>query len=437
MKRILCAILAAAVWTVARGGAGSPTGRPAPIRQHLRPSSRKRSRPPTTPRPHQGLPLSPPGLDLPEVHLLRDAGQGQGALGSARSRPFPVRPLGTEMPKAAFGQNMTDEQIAAVKEALVAAAGSRSTATASSTSARPKPACARSSTSPGRWASATVVCEPADDDFTLLEKLVEEYDIQIAIHNHPAPAKYAYPRPSCQRRRRQGAAHRLLRRQRALDARRDRAARSLQVCSKAASSTSTSRTGATSGRAKGVDDVAWGTGKAGLRDLLAELTLQDYDGYLTMEYENEAEVGDPSRPSARASTNVKSLTYYEGYTQILRSDEGGYEKYGWNHYGPGGFRVRPEDRRSSRARAAWACSGTAKKSPDFILECDFKCSTPTTNSGIFLRVPGRPVERRLHLSRHRDPDRRRRRRHPPHRRRLRHRGAHDRGLPAHRASGTI
>jgi hypothetical protein len=32
-----------------------------------------------------------------------------------------------------------------------------------------------------------------------------------------------------------------------------------------------------------------------------------------------------------------------------------------------------------------------KKLKDFIFECEFKCSTPTTNSGIFLRVPAVPV----------------------------------------------
>lgn len=39
----------------------------------------------------------------------------------------------------------------------------------------------------------TIVTEPADDDFTILEKLVKEYDIAIAIHNHPAPSKYNLP----------------------------------------------------------------------------------------------------------------------------------------------------------------------------------------------------------------------------------------------------
>ena len=69
-----------------------------------------------------------------------------------------------------------------------------------------------------------------------------------------------------------------------------------------------------------------------IRDLLAELTLQDYDGWLTMEYENEAEVDDPMPAFRKSIDYVKSITYYDGYTQIFRRGWGGdYEKHGWNH----------------------------------------------------------------------------------------------------------
>ena len=44
-----------------------------------------------------------------------------------------------------------------------------------------------------------VVCEPADDAFDLIEKLVKEYDIKMAIHNHPKrplEPKYRYWDPA-------------------------------------------------------------------------------------------------------------------------------------------------------------------------------------------------------------------------------------------------
>ena len=41
-------------------------------------------------------------------------------------------------------------------------------------------------------------------------------------------------------------------------------------------------------------DVPFGSGKANVHDILAELTLQDYRGYIVIEHENQAEL-DNSR----------------------------------------------------------------------------------------------------------------------------------------------
>jgi hypothetical protein len=144
------------------------------------------------------------------------------------------------------------------------------------------------------------------------------------------------------------------------------------------------------GTAEGVDDVPWGSGKGRVRDLLAELTLQDYDGYLTMEYENEAEVGDPMPAFRKSMAYVKSVTTYDGWTQALRRGSGGYEKHGWNHYGPGHFECDPKTG-VLKGQGGMGLLWYGKKLRDFVLECEFMCSTPTTNSGIFLRVPEVPV----------------------------------------------
>lgn len=48
----------------------------------------------------------------------------------------------------------------------------------------------------------------------------------------------------------------------------------------------TLKTEATSAQ-KRAEDEAFGSGKGRIKDILAELTRQDYDGYLTIEYENE------------------------------------------------------------------------------------------------------------------------------------------------------
>ncbi|MCK7482504.1 MAG: sugar phosphate isomerase/epimerase [Candidatus Moduliflexus flocculans] len=149
-------------------------------------------------------------------------------LGVAAVEAFPGQALAAEFPGARFGEAMTDEQVAFAKEALKANGvalygyGVVDIGTTEE-SMRKVFDFAR------KMGIRVVVCEPADDDFTLLEKLVKEYNIKIAIHNHPAPSKYNLPGDRLRPRRRQGPPHRLLRRQRPLDAGPDRPARGLQA----------------------------------------------------------------------------------------------------------------------------------------------------------------------------------------------------------------
>jgi sugar phosphate isomerase/epimerase len=309
-------------------------------------------------------------------------------LGVAAVEAFPGQKLGGKYPDAAFDENMTDEQVAFVKDALQAAGvtlygyGVCDIGTTEA-SMRKVFDFAR------KMGLRVLVCEPADDDFTLLEKLVKEYNIRIAIHNHPAPAKYNLPETvfshvdgkdprigSCA-----DSGHWMRGMNDPREAFRLLQGRILDVHLKDRSDY---------GTAKGVDDVAWGSGRGHVRDLLAELTLQDYDGYLTMEYENEQEVGDPVPAFRKSIAYVKSVTYYDGWTQILKRGYGGYEKHGWNHYGPGYFECDPKTG-VLKGQGGMGLLWYGKKLRDFILECEFKCSTPTTNSGIFLRVPEVPV----------------------------------------------
>jgi hypothetical protein len=144
------------------------------------------------------------------------------------------------------------------------------------------------------------------------------------------------------------------------------------------------------GNGKTVVDTAVGDGKAGLRDILAELTLQDYDGYLTIEYENEAKVAAPEPDIRKTLENIKALTYYGGYTRIFHAEEGVYDKYGWNHYGPGGFTIDPRTGVLEGHGGMGLLWYSAKMFRDFVLECDYMCAAKETNSGIFIRVPGLP-----------------------------------------------
>ena len=309
-------------------------------------------------------------------------------LGVGAVEAFPGQALAAEFPGAPFSEAMTDEQVAFAKDALKASGvtlygyGVCDIGTTEQ-SMRKVFDFAR------KMGIGVLVCEPADDDFGLLEKLVQEYDVKIAIHNHPAPAKYNLPETvfnhvngkdprigSCA-----DSGHWMRGLVDPREAFKLLSGRILDVHLKDRSDY---------GTAKGVDDTAWGAGKGHIRDLLAELTLQDYDGYLTMEYENESQVEDPMPAFRKSIAYVKSVTYYDGYAQILRRSGGSYEKHGWNHYGPGYFECDPKTG-VLKGQGGMGLLWYTKKVKDFVFECDFRCSTPTTNSGIFLRVPDVPV----------------------------------------------
>jgi sugar phosphate isomerase/epimerase len=309
-------------------------------------------------------------------------------LGVAGVEAFPGQALAAEFPGARFDENMTADQVAFVKDALKAAGvtlygyGVVNIGTTEE-SMRKVFDFAR------KMGIRILVCEPADDDFSLLERLVKEYNIKIALHNHPAPAKYNLPETvfshvdgkdarigSCA-----DSGHWMRGLNDPREAFKLLQGRILDVHLKDRSDF---------GTAKGVDDVAWGSGQGSIRDLLAELTLQDYDGYLTMEYENEKEVGDPVPAFRKSMDYVKSVTYYWDYEQILARRGGAYEKHGWNHYGPGYFECDPKTG-VLKGQGGMGLLWYGRKVKDFVLECEFKCSTGTTNSGIFLRVPSVPV----------------------------------------------
>jgi hypothetical protein len=77
-----------------------------------------------------------------------------------------------------------------------------------------------------------------------------------------------------------------------------------------------------------------------------------------------------------------------GYEQILKEHNGRYKKHGWNHYGPGYFDLDPETGVLTSHGGMGLFWYAVQEYGDFVLELDFKCSDVTTNSGIFVRVPG-------------------------------------------------
>jgi hypothetical protein len=80
-----------------------------------------------------------------------------------------------------------------------------------------------------------------------------------------------------------------------------------------------------------------------------------------------------------------------GFEQILKRSNGRYEKHGWNHYGPGHFDLDPETGVLTSHGGMGLLWYSVKEYGDFVLELEYKCAERTTNSGIFVRVPGVPT----------------------------------------------
>ncbi len=312
-----------------------------------------------------------------------------GDLGIQYLQAYPGQRLGGEFSDETFHHGMTEETIKAVRDRLreaelrVIAYGVVDIGTTEK-SIRDVFDFAR------KMGIRTVVCEPKDEAFALLENLVKEYNIQVAIHNHPAPARYALPQTvldSLQGKdERVGVSadtgHWMREGLRPVDCLRLLQGRIVDVHLKDRSDF---------GGAATAEDVAWGGGKAGVRDILAELTLQDYPGYLTIEYENEGEAATPGPAIEKGLEYVKGITYYKGYEQLLKRYGNRYEKHGWNHYGPGYFELEGKSGILKSQGGMGLLWYSARTFGDFVLELDFKCSQPDTNSGVFLRVPAVPT----------------------------------------------
>jgi sugar phosphate isomerase/epimerase len=235
----------------------------------------------------------------------------------------------------------------------------------------------------------TIITEPAFDDYSLLEKMVKETGIQIGIHNHPDPSKYARPET-------------VLKHIEGLDSR-------IGVC---ADIGHWMRTGVNPLQAlqmlqgriidvhlKDLDrfgtkeavDVPYGQGEANIHNILAELTYQDYDGVLTIEYEDPDAADNPVPPVLEGIQYIDNISYYSGFRRLLEKSRGRYHKHGWNHYGPGYFILDPE-RGILKSQGGMGLFWFSRKEfRDFILTVDFMSAKEDTNSGIFLRVPEVPV----------------------------------------------
>jgi len=312
------------------------------------------------------------------------------ALGIRYVEAYPGQRLSADLPaEAVFSHSMSDDQMAWVKNelqknGLTLVAYGVVSFDSTEKSMRAVFDFAR------KMGIEVINTEPAFQNWRPLEKMVQEYNIKISVHNHPLPNRFALPTT-------------VLAKVKGLDPRIGSGAdtghwmrsgvdplQALQML----------RGRVVHSHLKDLDlfndpkkakDVPFGSGKANIHDILAELTLQDYNGYLSIEFEREDESLNPSPSIAKGLEYIKSITYYEGYEPLLSRGRDNYSKYGWNHYGPGQFILDEKTGVLTGQGGMGLFWYSRKMFKDFILELDYKCDKYYTNSGVFLRVPELPI----------------------------------------------
>ena len=113
-------------------------------------------------------------------------------LGIKYVQPYPGQILEKENPSAKFDHNLTDDQIERVKKKLKELG-----LTLVSYGVVGFPNVEEEMSKVFAFAQKmgirTIVTEPAYDDYSLIDKMVKKFRINVAIHNHPVPSKYARP----------------------------------------------------------------------------------------------------------------------------------------------------------------------------------------------------------------------------------------------------
>ena len=125
----------------------------------------------------------------------------------------------------------------------------------------------------------TIVSEPSEDAFDLIEKLCEEFKIDVAIHNHPKPSRYwnsdTVLKVCSGRSKRIGACadtgHWFRSGLNPVEELKKLRGRIISLHFK---------------DIDGGHDVIWGTGKCNVKAMLAELARQNFKGVFSIEYEH-------------------------------------------------------------------------------------------------------------------------------------------------------
>lgn len=215
----------------------------------------------------------------------------------------------------------------------------------------------------------TIVSEPPEDAFDTIEKLCEEYEISVAIHNHPKPSHYWNPETVLKviegRSQRIGAC--------ADTGHWVRSSLDPVECLKKLEGRIIS---SHFKELQDGHDVPWGQGQNRATALLKELHRQGYRGSFSIEYEHNWLNSVPEIRQCVAFFNKMANELKPGgFTDLLAADLSNctFKEGAWTY----------ED--GVLARKGGGDIYTKEQYGDFILDLEFKVD-PKSNSGVFIRT---------------------------------------------------
>jgi sugar phosphate isomerase/epimerase len=220
----------------------------------------------------------------------------------------------------------------------------------------------------------TILAEPPEEAFEMIDRLCNEYNIKIAIHNHPKPSHYWNPDKVLEviqgRSNMIGSAsdigHWMRSGVQPLEALKKLQGRIICLHFKDLNEFGN----------PDAHDVPWGTGKANTAELLAELNRQNFKGVFSIEYEYN---WDNSLPEVKQCVDYFNRVAGElnpsGWHNLFAADLAN------GTFTPGAWTVDEGMLTWHGGSYIWS----KEKYGDFILDVEYKVS-PNANSGIFFRT---------------------------------------------------
>ncbi len=225
----------------------------------------------------------------------------------------------------------------------------------------------------------TIVSEPSEDSFDMLDKLCQEYKINLAIHNHPKPSHYWNPDTVlkvCEGRSKYIGAcadtgHWMRSDINPIEAIKKLKGRIIELHAKDLNKFSD----------PAAHDVVWGTGVGDFKGVLAELDKQGFKGLFVIEYEHNYGKSMPELAGCIANFNkfAAELSHAE-IKDLFNKDLSNaiYKPGSWVFDADGILTAKGGE---GHDLDCW----TKDRYGNFILDLEFKVA-PSTNSGVFLRT---------------------------------------------------